>query len=1047
MAVTNITGVDTSAITAGQTRALSGTVVPSNATNQTIAWSIHDAGTTGASITGGNVLNVPTAGTVVVRATITNGLTPTSNYIQDFTITVNAAFVAVTDITGVNTSAMTAGTTRNLSGTVVPNDATNQSIAWSIHDAGTTGASITGGNTLNVPTDGTVVVRATIANGEAVGTAYTQDFTITVNVAQINSAAITVTAPSTGAAPSPTATGTGNFTVGGVTWTPANATFTGGTQYTATVTLTANAGHTFTGIPAANVTINGQAATVVSNNGNTLTLSRQFTATAAASITSAAIAVTAPATGVAPNPTATGTGDFTVGAVSWTPNNDPFSGGTQYTATVTLDADSGHTFAGIPAANVTINGNTATIVSNAGTSLTLSFQFASTTLAPIPVAAVNVTAPVTGVAPSATATGTGNFAMGAVSWTPANTPFTGGTQYTAEVTLTASAGHTFAGIPAGSVTINGNAATIVGTPGATLTLSYEFAATTVLTAPIISPTTVSDGTVGTLYNQTFTFVGSPTPVWLAPTGTLPPGLTFNMATGTLSGTPSQDGVFTFDVRAENAAGIGTQSITLTINLAPTAPGAPENLIAIPGNGQVALGWDAPASDGGSAILRYEVQVDGGAWEDVGLVTSHIVTGLTNGNTFTFNVRAVNAIGNGAEASETATPVTVPTAPENFTATAGNGQAALSWDAPASNGGSAILRYEVQVGGGAWTDVGLATTHTATGLANNTAVTFHVRAVNVVGNGAAATATATPTGGGGGGGGGGTPIPVITITSQPADAIVTQGSIDSNLYVAATVTQGATLSFRWYRASDPNRADASEFANSTSATFPKPTDLAPGTHYFYVVVSATGGAAAVLADVAVVTVRAEGDGPVDGFPFIDVPEGHWARGYVEFVWEEGIMNGVSDTLFAPNVTLSRAMAATILWRTAGEPAASGGVGFSDVADGRWYSEAIAWARENGIILGVGGNRFAPGVDVTREELAALMYRYTVFTEGNTDVPDGFDLSHFQDRDQVSGWAERYMYWANYNGLITGVNSTTLSPQGDATRAQSAAIIYRFVQVFG
>ncbi|MCL2368083.1 MAG: S-layer homology domain-containing protein, partial [Oscillospiraceae bacterium] len=87
------------------------------------------------------------------------------------------------------------------------------------------------------------------------------------------------------------------------------------------------------------------------------------------------------------------------------------------------------------------------------------------------------------------------------------------------------------------------------------------------------------------------------------------------------------------------------------------------------------------------------------------------------------------------------------------------------------------------------------------------------------------------------------------------------------------------------------------------------------------------------------------------------------------------------------------------------------------------------------------------NVTREEFAAMMYRYTVFTGGNTSVPAGFDLSQFQDRNQLSDWAESYMYWANHNGLITGRTPTTLAPQGTATRAEAAGIVARFVAVGG
>jgi len=176
--VTNIMDVPTTA-TVGTPLTLTGTVVPSNATNQTIVWSVQDAGTTGASISG-STFNTTSAGSVTVRATIVNGLTETTNYTQDFPITVNQPFVPVTNITGVPTTA-TVGTPLTLTDTVVPSNATNQTIVWSVQDAGTTGASISG-STLSTTSSGTVTVRATITNGLTTTTNYTQNFTITVNV-------------------------------------------------------------------------------------------------------------------------------------------------------------------------------------------------------------------------------------------------------------------------------------------------------------------------------------------------------------------------------------------------------------------------------------------------------------------------------------------------------------------------------------------------------------------------------------------------------------------------------------------------------------------------------------------------------------------------------------------------------------------------------------------------------------------------------------------------------------------------------------------------
>ena len=175
--VTGITGVPMTA-TAGTPLALSGTVTPPNATNRAIVWSVQNAGATGATITG-STLNTTAAGTATVRATITNGHSPTVNLVRDFQVIVNAAFVSVTGITGVPIEA-TAGTPLALSSTVTPPNATNSAIVWSVYFAGTTGATIFS-NTLNTTAAGTAIVLATIASGAGATTDFVQYFPITVN--------------------------------------------------------------------------------------------------------------------------------------------------------------------------------------------------------------------------------------------------------------------------------------------------------------------------------------------------------------------------------------------------------------------------------------------------------------------------------------------------------------------------------------------------------------------------------------------------------------------------------------------------------------------------------------------------------------------------------------------------------------------------------------------------------------------------------------------------------------------------------------------------
>jgi hypothetical protein len=163
---------------AGVPLTLTATVLPYNATNTTIVWSVENAGTTGATIVA-NVLTAPTQGTVVVKATIANGLAEGTPYTQNFTIEVGEGFVAVTDITDVPTEA-TAGAPLTLTATILPANASFQTISWSVSYAGTTGATITGGNIFNATGEGMAMIKATITNGAAMGTPFTKEFSISV---------------------------------------------------------------------------------------------------------------------------------------------------------------------------------------------------------------------------------------------------------------------------------------------------------------------------------------------------------------------------------------------------------------------------------------------------------------------------------------------------------------------------------------------------------------------------------------------------------------------------------------------------------------------------------------------------------------------------------------------------------------------------------------------------------------------------------------------------------------------------------------------------
>ena len=181
---------------------------------------------------------------------------------------------------------------------------------------------------------------------------------------------------------------------------------------------------------------------------------------------------------------------------------------------------------------------------------------------------------------------------------------------------------------------------------------------------------------------------------------------------------------------------------------------------------------------------------------------------------------------------------------------------------------------------------------------------------------------------------------------------------------------------------------------------------------------------------------------DSMRFDDVSKGDWFYKDVEYVYNEGIMDGVSKREFAPNETLTRAMIVKILYRIEGEPAGYRTSDFGDVASGRWYTEAVAWAAEKEIVKGYGNGKFGPNDPVTREQLAAILYRYTQYKGWSTTAASG-SLKGFADAASVSSYAVDAMNWAVDEGLLKGANNK-LSPKSNATRAQVAAIIHRYLK---
>ena len=182
-----------------------------------------------------------------------------------------------------------------------------------------------------------------------------------------------------------------------------------------------------------------------------------------------------------------------------------------------------------------------------------------------------------------------------------------------------------------------------------------------------------------------------------------------------------------------------------------------------------------------------------------------------------------------------------------------------------------------------------------------------------------------------------------------------------------------------------------------------------------------------------------------FPFTDVAEDKWSRNAVEFVFNRQLFNGTSETLFSPELTMTRGMLVTVLYRLDGSPDISGDLPFKDVAPGAYYANPVLWASDKGIVKGIDEETFDPEAMISREQMVTIMYRYTEFKGYSTEIK-GTLQDYSDDNRLISSYALTPFKWAVTRGIITGVSPTSLAPQGSATREQVAAVMMRFVNKF-
>ena len=276
------------------------------------------------------------------------------------------------------------------------------------------------------------------------------------------------------------------------------------------------------------------------------------------------------------------------------------------------------------------------------------------------------------------------------------------------------------------------------------------------------------------------------------------------------------------------------------------------------------------------------------------------------------------------------------------------------------------------------------------------------------------------------------------SSSTARAITIKASSGGSVTAsAAQAVQGRTITLT-ATAQEGYVLESIAVTNSAGRTVAL-TDVGGGKYTF------TMPSSAVTVTAVFAAQSGENGGATGRQPFVDVPAGAWYEEAVQYVYENGLMSGTGDGRFSPEVTTSRVMIVTILYRQAGSPAVTGSAAFTDVEADTWYTDAVNWASANGIVSGYGEGKFGPNDPITREQMAAILCRYASYK--GMDVTKRADLSAFSDAGQVSDYALETMRWAVAEGLITGTSETTLSPAGSATRAQAALILMRFAALEG
>ena len=506
-------------------------------------------------------------------------------------------------------------------------------------------------------------------------------------------------------------------------------------------------------------------------------------------------------------------------------------------------------------------------------------------------------------------------------------------------------------------------------------------------APAITTTTLPGGTVGTPYHHQLQATGGGFILWELFSGELPDGLTLKQTTGVISGTPTAEETATFTVRALNSVGNDKKELSITITNAPAA----EHTVTVTNDGNGTASASHAKAVAGTEITLTATPNTGYHFKEWQVMSGGVTIKddkflMPNGNV---EVKAIFEKDAPASTEYTITFDGNDGTPSIGSMTTTN-QKLPSLPSASRSGSYSFDGWYTKKSGG--TKVTMDTVFSA-----NTTVYAHWTYI-------------------GGGGGYNSPVTYYTLRFEtgggsdiPSVREAYNAYIDLTKYVPTW--RGHTF-IGWY--------SECGLTNKVSGVY-------------------------LTKDMTVYAGWRVDENPGTGAnPFTDVSEKDWFYGDVMFVYENGLMLGTSKTLFSPHGTATRGMMATILWRMEGSPAPKGKNSFTDVEAGKWYADAITWTAENGIFAGYGKDKFGPDDPITREQLAAIFYRYADYKGYDLTVKGNLDK--FKDADKITDYAKTAMQWAVGSGLVKGKSGNLLDPQGTATRAEIAAMLHRFIEKY-